>query len=197
MFLVVTLGLWVSSPINAVGQEQQRVQDIEIHDGDVVVADQDRDALQNGTGNGQGSTGSTYHQGIDNAKQSLERVSERVNNPEIGEQIRTMTESHEQIQNKVMTALSNMNARSGIIKFIFGPNYKNAGEVKAHAAQLRNDAVELTSLREELTLASDQEEVQSAIESLNEEADAIEDKLDQELQGFSLFGWLNRILSGY
>jgi hypothetical protein len=195
LFLIVTLGLWVSSPINAVGQ-QQRVQDPEAYDGNADGTGQGGAALQDGTGNGQGATGSV-RQGIEVAKQSLTRVSERVNNPEIGEQIRTMTESHEQIQNKVMTALSNMQSRSGLMKFIFGPSYQNAGEIKAQAAQLRNDAVELTSLREELTLAADQEEVQGAIDSLEEEADTLENELSQELEGFSLFGWLNHILSGY
>ena len=191
LFFVVTLGLWVSSPIIAKGQDQDRTQDPTTHDGDAIDANLDGTA-----GNGQGSGGST-RQGIEDATQSLTRVSERVNNPEVGEQIRVMTESHEQIQNKVMTALSSMQARSGLMKFIFGPNYKNAGEIKTQAAQLRNDAVELTSLREELTLAADQEEVQGAIDSLEEEADTLESELDQELQGFSLFGWLNRILSGY
>lgn len=191
LFFVVAFGLWVSSPINAVGQEQQRAQDPTTHTGDAIDA-----SLDGTAGNGQGSTGET-RQGIEVAKQSLERVSVRESNPEIGEQIRVMTESHEQIQNKVMAALSSMQARSGFMKFIFGPSYKNAGEIKTQAAQLRNDAVELVSLREELTLVADQEEVQGAIDSLGEEADALESELDQQLQGFSLFGWLSRILSGY
>lgn len=191
MFFVLAFGLWVSSPINAVGQEQQRAQDPTTHDGDAIDANLDGTA-----GNGQGSTGGT-RQGIEVAIQSLERVSVRESNPEIGEQIRVMTESHEQIQNKVMTALSSMQSRSGLMKFVFGPNYKNAGEIKVQAAQLRNDAVGLTSLRKELTLVADQEEVQDAIDSLEEEADALESELDQQLQGFSLFGWLSRILSGY
>jgi uncharacterized protein Yka (UPF0111/DUF47 family) len=186
--------LWASSPINAVGQ--QRVQDPETHDGETTGTGQGGAALQDGTGNGQGTTGST-RQGIEDAKQSLTRVSERVNNPEIGEQIRTMTESHEQIQNKVMTALSNMQSRSGLMKFIFGPSYQNAGEIKAQATQLRANAGELAGLKEELTLLADQEEVQGAIDSLEEEAGALESELSHELEGFSLFGWLNRILSGY
>jgi len=191
LFLVITVGLWISSPISAKGQDQNRVQDPTTHDGDAVDANLDGVA-----GNGQGSTGS-MGQGIEEAKQSLTRVSERVNNPEVGEQIRTMTESHVQVQAKVKTALQNMSARSRSLKFIFGPSYQNAGEVKAQAAQLRADAEELASLKDELTSTSDQEEVQGAMDSLEEEAVALEAQLEQELEGFSLFGWLNRILSGY
>ena len=94
LFLVITVGLWISSPISAKGQDQNRVQDPTTHDGDAVDANLDGVA-----GNGQGSTGS-MGQGIEEAKQSLTRVSERVNNPEVGEQIRTMTESHVQVQAK-------------------------------------------------------------------------------------------------
>ena len=191
LFLVVALGLWVSSPINARGQNQDRTQDPTTHDGDAIDANLDGTA-----GNGQGSGGG-IGQGIEDATQSLTRVSERTSNPEVGEQIRVMTESHVQVQTKAKTALANMQARSKALKFFFGASYKNAGELKAQAAQLRSDAGELASLRDELTSAADQEEVQGAIDSLEEEADAMESELDQELEGFSLFGWLNRILSGY
>jgi len=191
LFLIITLGLWVSSPISAKGQDQDRVQDPATHGGDAVDADMDGVA-----GNGQGSAGS-MGEGIESAKQSLTRVSERVNNPEVGEQLRVMTESHAQVQTKAKTALQNMSARSRSMKFIFGPSYQNAGELKAQAAQLRSDAGELASLKEELTSTTDQTEVQGAMDSLEEEAVALEAQVEQELEGFSLFGWLNRILSGY
>lgn len=35
------------------------------------------------------------------------------------------------------------------------------------------------------------------MDSLEEEVVVLENELEQELEGFSLFGWLNRILSGY
>jgi hypothetical protein len=193
LFLIVALGVWVSSPINAVGQ--QRVQDPETHDGDVIPAGQGGAALQDGTGE-QGS-GDGIGLGIEGAAQRLSRVSERLNNPEIGEQIRVMTESHVQVQTKAKTALSNMQSRSKTLRFFFGASYKNAGEIKAQAAQLRADAEELASLRDSLTSVTDQEEVQGAMDSLEEEAVVLENELEQELEGFSLFGWLNRILSGY
>jgi len=190
LFLIVTLGLWISSPISAKGQDQNRVQDPTTHDGDVVEADLDS------TGNGQGSAGSP-RAGLENAIQTLTRVSERFNNPETGEQVRTMTENHTRSQEKINTALSSMRSRSKLLKFVFGANYQNAGEVKAQAAQFRSDAEDLAKFKEELTYASDQEEMQDAIDNLEGEADALETELNQELQGFSLFGWLNRILSGY
>ena len=191
LFLIITLGLWISSPISAKGQDQDRVQDPATHDGDAVDANLDGTA-----GNGQGSGGG-IGQGIEDATQSLTRVSERTNNPEVGEQIRVMTESHVQVQTKAKTALSNMQARSKALKFFFGASYQNAGEIKAQAAQLRSDAGELANLKDELTSTTDQEEVQGAMDSLEEEAVALEAQLEQELEGFSLFGWLNRILSGY
>ena len=191
LFLIAILGLWASSPISAKGQEQNRVQDPTTHEGDAIDANLDGTA-----GNGQGS-GGEMGLGIEAATQNLTRVSERTNDPLIGQQIRTMTESHVQLQTRAKTALQNMNARSRALKFFFGASYQNAGVVKAQAAQLRADAGELASLKDKLTLAADQEEIQAAIDNLETEAVVLENELEQELQGFSLFGWLNRILSGY
>lgn len=193
LFLIAALGVWVSFPINAVGQ--QRVQNPETHDGDVIPADQGGAALQNGTEE-QGS-GESISLGIEDATQRLNKVSERLNNPEIGEQIRVITESHLQIQTKAKTALFNMQVRFKTLKFFFGASYKNAREIKAQVAQLRANAEELAILKNSLTSVADQEEIQGAIDSLEVEAIVLENELEQELEGFSLFGWLNRILSGY
>ena len=101
------------------------------------------------------------------------------------------------MQAQIQTALQNVNARSRTLKFVFGPNYKSAGEVKKSVAQIRGDIDELTALKDELTSTADQTEIQSAIDELEAEADALEEELAGTLRGFSLFGWLNKILSGY
>ena len=64
------------------GGTQQRVQDPTIHDDTTVVSPQGN---QQGQGGQQAGTG---NKGIDTAIQNLNRVAERNNNPEIGEQVR-------------------------------------------------------------------------------------------------------------
>jgi len=83
------------------------------------------------------------------------------------------------------------------MRFIFGPDYKNAGEVRSQIAQIQNDIRDLEALKDDLTSTTDQREVQEAIDNLESEAEALQTDLDQKLEGFSLFGWLNRLLSRY
>jgi len=72
--ILILLLLFAAPVVNAANQEQQRIQDPETHtvDGEVAVT---RQRLQDATDN-------------------LNRVVTRVNNPEVGEQIRTMAENH-------------------------------------------------------------------------------------------------------
>ncbi|MEJ2347836.1 MAG: hypothetical protein P8Y17_01375 [Patescibacteria group bacterium] len=175
--ILILLLLFVAPVVSAANQEQQRIQDPETHtvDGEVAVT---RQRLQDATDN-------------------LNRVVTRVNNPEVGEQIRTMAENHIRVQERVTNAFSRIDARGRVMRFIFGPDYKNAGEVRSQIAQIQNDIRDLEALKDDLTSTTDQREVQEAIDNLESEAEALQTDLDQKLEGFSLFGWLNRLLSRY
>ena len=134
------------------------------------------------------------NRGMETAIQSLNRVSERNNNPEIGEQIREMVQRHEKIQTK--TALQQMSQRKQLVKLLIGPDYKNAGQVRSDVVGLRNDIRQLTRIQEK-ALPIDAGDVQGAIDELQAEADDLEAQLAEQVSGFSLFGWLSRLLSQY
>jgi len=146
---------------------------------------------QQGSGQDQAGTG---NRGIETAAQNLSRVTERNNNPEVGEQIRSMVQNHEKIQTKTKTALHQMSQRNQAVKLLVGPDYKNAGQVRSDVAGLRNDIRKLEQIKEDALLA-DAEDVQGAIEELQVEADGLETQLTEQLSGFSLFGWLAKLLA--
>ncbi|MBU0975106.1 hypothetical protein KKD03_05405 [Patescibacteria group bacterium] len=141
---------------------------------------------------GQGISQQQGTGGIVAASQSLDRVSQRNNNPEIGEQIRVMVQSHEQVQARTETALNKMSQRNQAVKLIIGPDYKNAGQVKSDVVGLRDDIEELELLKED-SLPADEEDIQGAIDQLEVEAEDLEVKLDEQLSGTSLLGWLMRL----
>jgi hypothetical protein len=152
---------------------------------------------QRGQQAGQGqSAGSEGTRGIEAATQSLTRVTERVNNPETGEQIRQMVQKHEQVQTRTKTALQLMSQRSQAVKLIAGPDYKNAGQVRNDVVELKNDILELEQIKEEV-LPIEAGDVQGAIDELQVEADDLEAQLIEQTSGFSLFGWLGRLLTRY
>lgn len=146
---------------------------------------------QQASGEQQVGTGSRR---IETAAQNLNRVTERNNNPEVGEQIRSMVQNHERAQVRTTTALQQMSRRNQAVRFLIGPDYKNAGQVRSDVVGLRNDIRQLEQIKEG-ALSADAEDVQGAINELQVEADELEAQLTEQLSGFSLFGWLARLLA--
>lgn len=165
---------------------QQRIQDPTTHEDTIVVSPQGN---QQGQGGQQTGTG---NKGIETAIQNLNRVVERNNNPEVGEQVRSMVQNHEKVQTRTKTALQVMSQRNIAVKFLLGPDYKNAGQVRNDVVSLRNDIRKLEQIKED-SLPTDAGDVQGAIDELQVEADGLETQLEEQLSGFSLFGWLARL----
>jgi len=132
--------------------------------------------------------------GIETAAQNLNRVAERNNNPEIGEQVRSMVQNHEKVQTRTKTALHQMNQRNQAVKLIIGPDYKNAGQVRSDIVGLRNDVKKLEQIKDK-SLPTDVGDIQGAIDELQIEADVLEAQLTEQVSGFSLFGWLAKLLA--
>jgi len=185
--LVVVSLLVLPAIVSGQGKTQQRVQDPTTHDNTIVVSPQ---------GNQQGQGGQqteTKNKGIETAIQNLNRVAERNNNPEVGEQIRSMVQNHKRVQTRTKTVLQQMNQRNKAVRFLFGPDYKNAGQVRSDIVDLRNDIKKLEKIKED-SLPADVADVQGAVDNLQAEADEIEAQLEEQLSGFSLFGWLAKLL---
>jgi len=146
----------------------------------------------------QGAGGQTEtvvgNRGIEAATGSLNRVVARRNSDAVGEQVRTMVQSQEKVQVRTKTALHQMDQRGEAMKLMIGPDYKSADQVRGGVVSLRNDIVKLEELKDEV-LPSDIGDVQGAIDGLQVEADELEVQLAERVSGFSLFGWLARLLA--
>jgi hypothetical protein len=197
--LLSTALLFVLLAPRASAEDQERAQN-KIH-----VEENNTEEVENGTEEGQellildnqGVPGEGIKNRLTNSIQHLEKVMTRFKDPEDGNQVREMVQEQNQVQERVQVALSSMDARPGFLRFILGPDYKNAGQVRSQIVQLRNQIEQLTRLKEKLTLQQDQESVQTAIDSLQAEANALEGELNQKLEGFTLFGWLAKLLAQY
>ncbi len=168
---------------------QQRVQDPTTHDDATVVSPQG-----NQQGQEKGQQVGTGNKGIGTAIQNLNRVAERNNNPEVGEQIRSMVQNHEKVQTKTKTALQQMSQRNQVLKFMIGPDYKNAGQVRSDVVGLRNDVRKLELIKQGAS-PDDVGDIQEAIDGLQVEANDVETQLTEQLSGFSLFGWLAKLIA--
>ena len=185
--LVISLAILALPSFVLAQGNQQRVQDPSTHDETTVVSlqgNQGQGTQQDGTGN----------RGIETAAQNLSRVADRNNNPEVGEQVRSMIQNHEKVQVRTKTALNQMSQRNQAVKFMIGPDYKNAGQVRSDVVSLKNDIKKLDQIKEDL-LPADAQDVQGAIDELQVEADELESQLSKQLSGFSVFGWLSKMLA--
>jgi len=151
-------------------------------------------AQGNQQGQGEQQRPGAVNRGIETAIQNLNRVAERNNDPEVGEQVRFMVQNHERVQARTETALHQMSQRNQAVKLLIGPDYKNAGQVRKDVVSLRNDVRRLERIKED-SLPADTEDVQGAINELQVEADGIETQLAKQLSGFSLFGWLVKLFA--
>jgi len=125
---------------------------------------------------------------------NLNRVVNRNNNPETGRQIQSMVENHQKIQVRTKKALQQMDKRNQAVKFLLGPDYKNAGQVRSDVVGLRNDIRQLEQIKQK-ALPADTADIQGAIDELQVETSGIETQLEEQLSGFSLFGWLAKLLA--
>ena len=151
-------------------------------------------SAQRGQQSGEQQQAGAENKGIETATQNLNRVTERNNNPEIGEQIRSMVQNHERVQTRTRTALHQMSQRNKAVRFLIGPDYKNAGQVRSDVVGLRNDIRKLEQIKKE-SLPADVGDIQGAVDELEVEADELEAQLTEQLSGFSLFGWLAKLLT--
>lgn len=144
---------------------------------------------------GTGDTGNS-NKYLGNSINKLQQVEERTKNKEIKSQVSEVIEEEEQSDEDINNSIKSMEGRPGYLKFIMGPDYKNAGQVRSEVVHLRNQISKLNRIQDKAG-ATESGTIGGTIGTLQAELTAIETKLYENLQGFSLFGWLSKLLSGF
>ena len=133
---------------------------------------------------------------LGNSIMKLQEVETKTRNKEIKSQVLEVIEEEEQSDFEISTSIATMEARPSIVKFIMGPDYKNAGLVRSEIVHLRNQISKLNRIQDRAG-ATESGTFAETVTTLQAELTAIETKLYESLQGFSLLGWLNRLLTGF
>jgi len=128
--------------------------------------------------------------------QQIQTSKPKIKNSEIKKSLEEIQNQQSESDEVIDTSFKKIATRSGLIKLIVGPDYKNAGQVRSEIVHLQNQVRTLTRL-EEKAPASDQTLLKVSITSLNNDLLAIQTRLNESLKGFSLFGWLNKLLVGF
>lgn len=128
--------------------------------------------------------------------QKIETVKPKVKTPVVKQELEQIQTEQIESDKTIDDSLKKIGTRSGLAKLVVGPDYKNAGAVRSEIVHLQNQVRQLIRLESKAS-TSEKTVIQDSISSLNMELAAIETRLNENLKGFSLFGWLNKLLTGF
>jgi len=124
---------------------------------------------------------------VANAVQEMLQVADR--NGGIGQQVRVIAQAQNQNQEKLEVNMEKVQSRSSIIKFFIGPDYREINNAKKLLEQNREHIRQLNEIKSQLMIQADQQNLAQQVQVLEEANLEIENSLEVEQKGFSLFGW--------
>ena len=130
---------------------------------------------------------------VANAVQAMLQVADR--NGGIGQQVRVIAQNQNQNQAKLEQNLEKVQSRGSFAKFFLGPNYGEIKDAQKTLEQNKEQIKQLNQIRTQLSNQGDQQQLTEQIRILEQANLEIENSLIDAQDGFSLFGWLNKLLS--
>lgn len=130
---------------------------------------------------------------VANAVQEMLKIATR--NGGIGQQIRTIAQNQNKNSEEAEEALKKARNRSSFARFFIGPNYKEIKKAKKKIEENTQNVEQLQTLKESLVSSYDKNLLDEQIEVMEEIKTELEADVEQNTKGFSLFGWLNKILT--
>src|SRR3989339_561538 len=114
----------------------------------------------------------------------------------IGQQIKTIAQNQNQNQKEIETTLEHVknNRGNAVWRFFFGPNkyiYMAENKLATHAEKLE----EVRELASKIKNEDDAKTLEEQIEIMEQAKTELAEEIKKENKGFSLFGWLNKLLS--
>lgn len=175
-------------------QQQERNQ-VGENDGTEVppqVREQEKTQTGADSGNGQSISQQRRSQ-VAAAVQEMLQIADRDEN--LGQQIRTAAREQNQEQEKLETALQEVEKRSVFLKFLIGPNYGEINNAQKILEQNRQRVEQLSQIQTQLANEDDRQRLEQQIQILEQSNLTAEDSLKEAQKGFSLFGWLAGIFA--
>lgn len=134
---------------------------------------------------------------IAKASQNLIRLSYQIENQSEADQIRLIAKEQTANQDTINQALDITNNRTSIAKFFIGPNYGQFKSAKQLMEQNRLRIQELNRIMADISNQGAKTEFQNQILILEQQNTSLENQINDLISGFSLFGWLVRLVKGY
>ena len=157
-----------------------------------AVQTQDNTSSKTNQGKGK-STSEQRRSEVADAVQAMLQVADR--NGGIGQQVKVIAQNQNQNQIKLEKNVEKIQDRGRFAKFFIGPNYREIKNAQKTLEQNREQIRQMNQLRTQLSNESDQQQLAEQIKVLEQANQEIETLLTDAQGGFSLFGWLNKLVS--
>lgn len=144
----------------------------------------------------QNETAGSRSSEVAKAVKTMAEIANRVNNPNVGEQIRTIAREQNEAEDNANKALDKIQERSGFVRFLIGSDFGQIKEVKKIMEQNQVRIQELQKIMLQLNNEADETELQNQINVLEIQNLNLANQLDEMDGGFTLFGWLIRWFYG-
>ncbi|MFA5777078.1 MAG: hypothetical protein WC906_01410 [Parcubacteria group bacterium] len=119
--------------------------------------------------------------------QSLLTVADREGG--IGQEVKVIANKQNDTKDRASDLMNAIENRNKVKTFLIGTSYKNLGELRSQMVDSRNQIEQLKRLAGEVANEGDKAELQTQIQTLEQEQTKINDFITQNESRFSLFGW--------
>jgi len=134
---------------------------------------------------------------VQNEVENMLNFSYSLQNQGLANQIQTVAQNQVQSEDKVNEAIDMADKRGSFSKFFIGPDYKQLKLVKQEMEQNQLRIQELNQIMTQLSNQSEQTELQNIIQTLEMQNTELQNQLNNQISGFSIFGWLFKWIAGY
>lgn len=129
---------------------------------------------------------------VANAVQAMLQVADRSGG--IGQEIKVVAQLQNENQLKIENSIKKIEGRGAVAKFIIGPDYGEIDNAQQILEQNKEKVSELNKIKIQLASQIDQQKLADQISVLEKANVQVEASLNQTEKGFSLLGWLFKIL---
>lgn len=125
------------------------------------------------------------------------KIEKEVGNTKVGEEIEKSADeiSYSSVEN--INPLDEVDNRPAWKSFLLGPDYKNLGEIRSNLVQTRNQIRKIEKTMEKNMGEEEANTLRVRLGDLETERLKIVNYIEEKDDGFSLFGWLAKLISGY
>lgn len=170
------------------GEESQ----IRTQDQNEIQTGSEKDSV-NGNEKTTGSQAGQKKSQVASAVQEMLKIADR--NGGIGQQVRIIAQNQNQNQENLGKNVENIQSRGGFMKLLVGPDYGQIKDSQKILEQNKEQIRQLNQIKTKLSNEEDEQQLQQQIMILEQANQEIASELEKTQTGFSLFGWLNKIVS--